>query len=252
MPVWAHLPMIHGPDGCEAVEAAMAPRRLASSPTWATCPRPCATICAKLGWGHGDDEIFTDAQAQGWFDIKDVVGAPARLDWAKLNHLNNHYIRLAEPARLTALVAEIHKSRDFAVARWRPRPDRTCHPARCATARRPPWNSPTPRCSRSSGARWSCRRRRAGDLLCSEETCARLGRLRARRLLTPRNGTVPALEAHNRAFAEREGVGLGKIGPALRMVLTGGSSAIDLAGALVALGKDESLGRIEDALSLNG
>jgi glutamyl-tRNA synthetase len=91
---------------------------------------------------------------------------------------------------------------------------------------------------------------KAAELL-SEETRGRLGRLRES-LVESAEWTVPALEAHNRAFAEREGVGLGRIGPALRMVLTGGASAIDLAGALVALGKDESLGRIEDALSLGG
>ena len=71
-------------------------------------PEAMRNYLAKLGWGHGDDEIFSDEQAVAWFDIKDVVGAPARLDWAKLNHLNNHYIRLAEPARLAALVAAIH------------------------------------------------------------------------------------------------------------------------------------------------
>ena len=45
------------------------------------------------GWGHGDDEIFSDEQAIAWFDVADVVKAGARLDWDKLNHVNNHYIR---------------------------------------------------------------------------------------------------------------------------------------------------------------
>src|SRR5947199_9090838 len=76
-------------------------------------PEAMRNYLAKLGWGHGDDEIFGDAQATAWFDIKDVVGAPARLDWAKLNHINNHYIRLAEIPRLTTLVTEILKSRDW-------------------------------------------------------------------------------------------------------------------------------------------
>jgi glutamyl-tRNA synthetase len=51
-----------------------------------------------------------------------------------------------------------------------------------------------------------------------------------------------------REFAEAEGVGLGKIGPALRGVLSGGASAPDLASALAALGKEEALGRLNDAL----
>jgi glutamyl-tRNA synthetase len=59
----------------------------------------------------------------------------------------------------------------------------------------------------------------------------------------------PALTERLRAFAAGQGVGLGKIGPGLRAVLSGGSPAPDLAGALSALGKHESLGRLEDALS---
>ena len=80
------------------------------------------------------------------------------------------------------------------------------------------------------------------------ETRERLARL-AQALSGQADWSDQALEAALRAFAESEGVGLGKIGPALRAVLSGGSPAPDLAGALVSLGKAESLGRIEDALS---
>jgi glutamyl-tRNA synthetase len=58
-----------------------------------------------------------------------------------------------------------------------------------------------------------------------------------------------ALVHRLRQFADAEGVGLGRIGPALRGVLSGGAPAPDLAGALTALGREESLGRIEDGLS---
>ena len=84
--------------------------------------------------------------------------------------------------------------------------------------------------------------------LLTDETRARLGRLRER-LDGQDDWAVPALEAALRGFAESEGVGMGKFGPALRGVLSGGSPAPDLAGALVSLGKPESLGRLDDALS---
>jgi len=58
-----------------------------------------------------------------------------------------------------------------------------------------------------------------------------------------------ALQESLKAFAESEGIGLGKIGPALRGVLSGGTPAPDLGSALASLGRDESLGRIQDALS---
>ena len=88
-----------------------------------------------------------------------------------------------------------------------------------------------------------------GAALLTEEVRARLSRLRDD-LAVASDWTPPELEARIRAFAEREGVGIGKFGAALRMVLGGGSPAPDLAGALVSLGKDESLGRLDDALSL--
>jgi glutamyl-tRNA synthetase len=247
VPVWAHLPMIHGPDGAKLSKRHGA-QAVSEFADMGYLPEALRNYLAKLGWGHGDDEIFTDAQAQSWFDITDVVGAPARLDWAKLNHLNNHYIRQAEPARLTALVAAIHKSRDLhlhdgdlakiehviPLVRDGAKTTLELADATIFALKRRPLELPP----------------KAAELL-SEETRGRLGRLRAS-LADAGEWTVAALETHNRAFAEREGVGLGKIGPALRMVLTGGASAIDLAGALVALGKDESLGRIDDALSLGG
>ena len=84
--------------------------------------------------------------------------------------------------------------------------------------------------------------------LLDEETRARLARL-ATCLDDEPEWIAPAMNTALRAFAESEGVVLGRIAPALRAILSGGSVAPDLASALEALGRDESLGRIEDALS---
>ena len=104
LPAFAHLPMIHGPDGAKLSKrhGAQAVREFADM---GYLPEAMRNYLARLGWGHGDDEIFSDAQAIAWFDIVDVVSAPARLDWAKLDHVNHHYIRAADDARLLALVA---------------------------------------------------------------------------------------------------------------------------------------------------
>jgi glutamyl-tRNA synthetase len=244
-PVWAHLPLIHGPDGAKLSKRHGA-QAVSEFADMGYLPEAMRNYLAKLGWGHGDDEIFTDEQAVGWFDIKDVVGAPARLDWAKLNHLNNHYLRLAEPARLAALVADIHRSREWPLhddhlavlehvipfVRDGAKTTLELADATVFALKRRPLELPE----------------KARDLL-TEETRGRLARLREALAAAPA-WDVPALEALNRAFAESEGVGLGKIGPALRAVLSGGSPAPDLAGALVSLGKHESLGRLDDALSL--
>ena len=244
-PVFAHLPLIHGPDGAKLSKRHGA-QAVGEFAEMGYLPEAMRNYLARLGWGHGDDEIFTDAQAIAWFDIKDVVGAPARLDWAKLNHLNNHYLRLAEPARLAALVADVLRGRDW--------------PLRTGDLALIEHTIPLVR----DGAKTLLELADAvvfvlkprplempekAMALLNEETAGRLGRLRER-LAVAENWDVQTLEALNKDFAESEGVGLGKIGPALRAVLSGGSPAPDLAGALVALGKDESLGRLDDALSL--
>jgi glutamyl-tRNA synthetase len=244
VPVWAHLPLIHGPDGAKLSKRHGA-QAVSEFADMGYLPEALRNYLAKLGWGHGDDEIFSDAQAQAWFDIKDVVGAPARLDWAKLNHLNNHYIRQADPARLAGLVAHALRTRGW--------------PARDAEREILERTVPLVRDGAKTvlelaDATVFALKQRPLELpekalgMLNDETRARLSRLREG-LAGVAAWTVADLEAYLRAFAEAEGVGMGKFGPALRAVLSGGSPAPDLAGALVALGESESLGRLDDALS---
>ena len=247
-PVWAHLPLIHGPDGTKLSKRHGA-QAVSEFADMGYLPEAMRNYLAKLGWGHGDDEIFSDGQAVGWFDIKDVVGAPARLDWAKLNHLNNHYIRQADPARLAGLVAAIHKSRDFAL--------HDDHLAVLSHVIPFVREGAKTTLELADATVFALHRRplpftdKARELACNPEFLDRLGRLREA-LAAALAWDVPTLEIVNRAFAEREGVGLGKIGPGLRAALSGGAPAPDLAGALVSLGKDESLARLDAALSLGG
>jgi glutamyl-tRNA synthetase len=244
LPQYGHLPMIHGPDGAKLSKRHGA-QAVHEFREMGYLPEAMRNYLARLGWGHGDDEIFSDAQAIEWFDVADVGKAPARLDWAKLGHVNNHYIRQADDARLLALVVEAHASRGLIVDADK----------RAALERSVPLVK--------EGAKtileladltiFALRPRplelddRARGLL-NEETRARLARLAARLDDEP-EWIGPSMNAALRAFAESEGLGLGKIAPALRAVLSGGSVAPDLASALEALGRDESLGRIADALS---
>jgi glutamyl-tRNA synthetase len=244
VPVWAHLPMINGPDG-KKLSKRHGSQAVSEFADMGYLPEAMRNYLAKLGWGHGDDEIFSDDQAISWFDIKDVVSAPARLDWDKLNHLNNHYIREAEVRRLVDLVTPILESREWKLKSTdRAILERTVPLVRDGAKtlleladllvfvlRERPLELPE-----------------KGRAVLTEEVLGRLARLRDD-LAGAIDWAAPALEAGIRSFAEREGVGLGKIGPGLRMVLGGGSPAPDLASTLVSLGKDESLARLDDALS---
>jgi glutamyl-tRNA synthetase len=175
-----------------------------------------------------------------------VVSAPARLDWDKLNHLNNHYIREAEIGRLTELTSAILESRDWKLKGA----DRAVLERTIPLVR----DGAKTLLDLADAVVFVLRPRPLelppkGQEMLGEEVRGRLARLRDD-LAEAADWTVPGLEARIRGFAEREGVGIGKFGAPLRMVLGGGSPAPDLASTLVSLGKEESLGRLDDALSL--
>jgi glutamyl-tRNA synthetase len=103
LPTFAHIPLIHGADG-----AKLSKRHGATSTTeyadMGYLPEAMRNYLVRLGWGHGDDEIFTDAQAIEWFTLEHIGKAPSRLDFAKLNHVNAHYLRARPAAELAALM----------------------------------------------------------------------------------------------------------------------------------------------------
>ena len=243
IPVFAHLPMIHGPDGAKLSKrhGAQAVREFADM---GYLPEAMRNYLTRLGWGHGDDEIFTQEQAAAWFDLADVVSSPARLDWPKLNHVNQHYIRLADDTRLVALVEDVLRSRNaHPPSDFRARLARTiplvkegakttlelADLALFALAQRPITLD-----AKSRG-------------LLNEEVRKRLARLVGALEGVPDWRPAPLFECL-KTFAEAEG-GFGKFGPALRAILAAGHVAPDLASALAVLGPDESLGRIQEALS---
>ncbi len=244
LPKFGHLPLIHGPDGAKLSKRHGA-QAVGEFAEMGYLPEAMRNYLARLGWGHGDDELFTDAQAVAWFDVRDVVKAPARLDWAKINHVNNHYIRAADDERLRGLVREVLQREAI------PLPEDA--DARLLAVIPLVKDGAKTIVELADLSRFVLKARpMALDdrilALLTDETRDRLARL-AEVLESSPEWTPEPLTADLRAFAAAEGVGLGKIGPGLRAVLSGGSPAPDLAGALTALGKAESLARIDDALS---
>lgn len=103
VPQFAHIPLIHGPDG-----AKLSKRHGATSVTeyadMGYLPVAMRNYLVRLGWAHGDDEIFSDSQAIEWFTLEGCGQSPSRLDFAKLNHVNAHYLRETPAAELAALL----------------------------------------------------------------------------------------------------------------------------------------------------
>ena len=104
-PVWAHIPLIHGPDGKKLSKrhGALGVHEYQAMGFPAAAVRNCL---ARLGWSHGDDEFFTDEQALEWFDLDGIGRAPARFDMKKLENLSSRHIAAGKDA---ALVAEIEE-----------------------------------------------------------------------------------------------------------------------------------------------
>ncbi len=104
-PVWAHIPLIHGEDGKK-----LSKRHGATGVMeYAEMGIPAAAMrnyLARLGWSHGDDELFTDAQALEWFDLSGIGKSPARLDMKKLGNVAGWHIANAEDADLVAQIGQ--------------------------------------------------------------------------------------------------------------------------------------------------
>src|SRR5262245_38279835 len=105
VPVMAHLPLIHGPDGAKLSKRHGA-LGVDAYRDMGYLPAAMRNYLARLGWSHGDDEIFSTEQLVEWFDLEHVGKSPARFDFAKLENLNGHYLRTtSDDALIAALVA---------------------------------------------------------------------------------------------------------------------------------------------------
>ena len=242
-PTFAHIPLIHGPDGAKLSKrhGAQAVHEYAEM---GYLPEAMRNYLARLGWAHGDDELFSDAQAIAWFDLGGIGKAPARLDFDKLAHVNSHWLRLADDERLAKLTLDAHLQKGHALAEAD-----EAHLQRAMPFVKDRAKTILDLADQTAfvlKSRPLTLDDKAKALL-SGETLDRLARLRERLSLF-QSWDVFALEAELKAFAESEGIGFGKIGPPMRAALTAGSTSPDIALTLSALGRDESLGRLDDAL----
>ena len=99
VPVWAHIPLIHGPDGKKLSKRHGA----LGAQEYQAMGYPAAGVrnyLARLGWSHGDDEFFTDEQAKEWFDLDGIRKSPAQFDLKKLENICGQHIAVADDAAL--------------------------------------------------------------------------------------------------------------------------------------------------------
>src|SRR5262245_63436362 len=104
LPAFAHVPMILGPDG-ERLSKWHGAVSVLQYRDDGYLPEALVNFLARLGWSHGDDEIFSKAQLVEWFDLEHVSRSPAQFNGEKLAWLNQQYLKAASPERLAELVA---------------------------------------------------------------------------------------------------------------------------------------------------
>ena len=244
-PVFAHIPLIHGADGAKLSKRHGA-LGVEAYRDMGYLPEALANYLLRLGWGHGDDEIISLDRAVEWFELSDVGRAAARFDMDKLTALNAHYLREADEDRLVGLViARLKEMPGFAVgdvARRRLERGMAGLKLRAKTI-----------VELTDNALFYVRNRplemdRKAAKLLDPAARARLARL-AQRLEAVENWSEAALEEAVRGFAEAERVKLGQVAQPLRAALSGSSASPGIFEVADILGRDETLGRLEDALT---
>jgi glutamyl-tRNA synthetase len=238
-PTYAHVPLIHGPDGAKLSKRHGALGVDAYRDELGFLPEAVDNYLLRLGWGHGDDEIISRDQAIEWFSLDHVGKSPSRFDFKKLENLNGHYIRDADDQRLTELVAArlgISDQQKDVLLEAMPELK-----ARASTLNQ-----------LADGARFLF----ATRPLEMDESAAALLTADARSFLAAAHNNLVALakwepeslEAGIREVAESSGVKLGKLAQPLRAALTGRTTSPGIFDVLALLGREESLARIADQM----
>ncbi|MCL4767697.1 MAG: glutamate--tRNA ligase [Hyphomicrobiaceae bacterium] len=252
VPGFAHVPLIHGPDGGKlskrhealGVEAYRAMGYL---------PAALRNYLVRLGWSHGNEEIIPTERMIDWFDLDAVGRSPARFDFAKLEDLNGYYIRNTADAELLARIRQALPEMEngaalearFAAAGW----DRLARALPSLKERAKTLKELV------DGAAYLIAERP----LALDEKAAKLLGFEARALLCrllPRleaSDWIPAaLESEVRGFAEAQGVKLGGVAQPLRAALTGRSVSPPVFDVMAVLGREEALARIRDQAGSGG
>jgi glutamyl-tRNA synthetase len=247
VPVMAHIPLIHGPDGAKlskrhgalGVDAYRAMGYL---------PAAMRNYLVRLGWSHGDQEIFSTQEMIETFDLPQIGRSPARFDFAKLESLSGHYIRQSDDRALLAAIEGVlpHIAGGAELA------EKLTPELREKLVAAMPGLKERAKTlvELIDGASFLF----AGRPIVPDEKAQALLTPEARALLDEVSEDLAQAEPWSaetteqavRAFAERKGIKLGAVAQPLRAALTGRTTSPGIFDVLAVLGKDESLVRLRD------
>lgn len=250
VPSMTHVPLIHGPDGAKLSKRHGA-LGVQAYRAMGYLPAALRNYLARLGWSHGDDEIFSTEQLVEWFSLDGINNSPARFDFAKLEHLNGHYIRhMSDDDLLNEFIMFLpYVEGGLELA------SRIDAPMRAKLLKAMP--------GLKERAKTLVELKTAVTYLFSQRPLAIDEKAKVlldakgkdalkivHALLSDVNDWVAVqLEAAVKSHAETTGITLGKFAQPLRAALTGTSTSPGIFDVLEVLGRDEALGRIADQMS---
>ena len=247
VPNMTHVPLIHGPDGAKlskrhgalGVEAYRAMGYL---------PAALRNYLARLGWSHGDDEIFSTDQLVAWFELSNIGKSPARFDFAKLENLNGHYIRHMNDAALVQALLDFLPFAEGGPELLAKIDDAKRGQLTKAMAGLKERAKTLVELKNGAAYLFVTRPLQMDDkakVIMADGGKATLAQLQGV-LADSTDWTAHALEAAVKAFAEAEGIKLGKLAQPLRASLTGTSTSPPIFDVLEVLGRNEAMQRIND------
>lgn len=244
-PVYAHIPLIHGPDGAKLSKRHGA-LGVDAYRDMGYLPEAVLNYLCRLGWSHGDDEIFTMDQAIEWFDVIDVNKGASRFDYDKLSSLNAKYIDVSDNERLIELalpgIEAVLEKPVSETVRQRLSDGMDSLKSRADTI---------PQLVELS--MFYCHERplsytdKAAKML-DDDARGRLAGIRAP-LANLDVWDQETVESAVKAHVEAQEWKLGMIAQPLRAALTGSNVSPGIFEVAAVLGRDEALGRIEDAIA---
>ncbi len=251
VPVMAHIPLIHGPDGAKlskrhgalGVDAYRAMGYL---------PQAMRNYLVRLGWSHGDDEVMSDAQMLEWFDLAAIGKSAARFDFVKLEALNGQYMRATGDAELLAALKAFLPYGEGAtgpelLARLEADPELDAKLLAALPGLKERAKTLI-ELADSASYLWAERPlqpdEKASKLLDDAGRAVLAGVVA--KLEAVSEWTVEETDAAVRAYAAEAEIKLGKVAQPLRAALTGRTTSPGIFDVLVVLGREEALARIKD------
>uniref|UniRef100_UPI003782F8D0 glutamate--tRNA ligase n=1 Tax=Thermomonas sp. TaxID=1971895 RepID=UPI003782F8D0 len=243
VPHFAHLPMILDEQGAKLSKRTGAADVMQYRDA-GYLPHALLNYLVRLGWSHGDQEVFSIAEMQSLFDLADVNAKAARLDMAKLGWLNQQYLKADDPEALAKHLAWHLQQCGYDLAKG-PKP------AELVVALRE--RAQTLKEIAEKSAVWFQPLASYDDAAVAKHFKADAGAPLAamrERLAALAPWSPEPIHAQVKAVSEALGIGMGKIAQPLRVAITGTQVSPDIGWTIYLCGRDEALARIDAALAM--